>query len=72
MLVDVFELNYVDAARALGVPVGTLKSRLARARACLRSRLHHKPDGLPFSLTQSKKGTRPNFQFPLRSLMADD
>ena len=33
------ELPYADAARALGVPVGTVRSRLSRARARLRELL---------------------------------
>ena len=48
-------LSYDDAARALGVPVGTVRSRIARARAALGVSLaplcryeheaaaHHKP-----------------------------
>ncbi len=34
------QLDYVAAAEALGVPVGTVRSRLARARARLRARTH--------------------------------
>jgi RNA polymerase sigma-70 factor (ECF subfamily) len=40
VLVDVQGLDYADAATAIGRPVGTVKSRLARARSrmqdCLR------------------------------------
>lgn len=36
-LVAIEGLSYQDAATALGVPVGTLMSRLGRARAALRS-----------------------------------
>jgi len=35
-LIDIYELDYREAARALGVPVGTVKSRVSRARAFLR------------------------------------
>jgi RNA polymerase sigma factor (sigma-70 family) len=33
------ELTYEEAARALGIPVGTVRSRLNRARRKLRERL---------------------------------
>lgn len=38
-LVDVARLSYAEAADAMGVPVGTVMSRLHRARSRMRSRL---------------------------------
>lgn len=38
-LVDVAGLSYADAARVLGIPVGTVMSRLHRARSRIRHRL---------------------------------
>ncbi len=35
-LCDFEQMSYEDAARKLGIPVGTLRSRLCRARAALR------------------------------------
>jgi DNA-directed RNA polymerase specialized sigma24 family protein len=40
ILVDIQELDYIEAATVLHIPVGTLKSRLARARMKLRMQLH--------------------------------
>ncbi len=42
VLCDLHELSYADAARALGCAVGTVRSRLHRARALLSERLASK------------------------------
>jgi RNA polymerase sigma-70 factor (ECF subfamily) len=46
-LVDVEGLSYEQAAAALNVPKGTIKSRLARARNSLRTTLQRYPDLIP-------------------------
>lgn len=38
-LVDVYELDYLEAAQALKIPLGTVKSRLARARLQMQEKL---------------------------------
>jgi RNA polymerase sigma-70 factor, ECF subfamily len=38
-LIDLYELDYLEAAQALQVPIGTIKSRLARARLQMRAKL---------------------------------
>jgi RNA polymerase sigma-70 factor (ECF subfamily) len=38
-LVDLYELDYVEAAAVLQIPIGTLKSRLARGRLQMKNRL---------------------------------
>ena len=40
VLIDVQEFDYEEAARILQVPVGTVRSRLSRARMKLATRLH--------------------------------
>jgi RNA polymerase sigma-70 factor (ECF subfamily) len=40
VLVDVQGMDYAEAAEAIGKPIGTIKSRLARARLRLRDCLH--------------------------------
>jgi RNA polymerase sigma-70 factor (ECF subfamily) len=43
LLIDVDQLTYAEAARALGVPVGTVMSRLHRARERVRRALSDPP-----------------------------
>jgi RNA polymerase sigma-70 factor (ECF subfamily) len=38
-LIDINELDYVEAAKVLRVPIGTVKSRLARARLQMREKI---------------------------------
>ena len=41
VLVDIMDMDYAEAATYLGIPVGTLKSRLWRARSQLRNLLEY-------------------------------
>jgi len=40
VLCDLEEVDYADAAAALGCPIGTVRSRLHRARGLLLEKLH--------------------------------
>ncbi len=50
VLADVQGLDYQDIARTVGKPLGTVKSRLARARLRLRDCLQHYRELLPAAL----------------------
>lgn len=52
ILVDVEGMGYEEAAQSIGIPPGTLRSRLSRARAKLRNYLLQKRELLPPSFRQ--------------------
>lgn len=52
VLVDIEEMHYRDVAECLAIPVGTVRSRLARARALLQRHLWEHARG------SSERGTR--------------
>lgn len=54
-LIDINELDYAEAAEALGVPIGTVKSRLARARLQMQEKLKSR-----FEYHDRKAGTDAN------------
>jgi len=52
LLVAVEDLSYADAARVLGVPVGTVMSRLSRARERLQQEIEGTAHGAPKNVVQ--------------------
>jgi RNA polymerase sigma-70 factor (ECF subfamily) len=49
ILVDIQGLSYEEAATAAGIPIGTVKSRLARARLRMQQSLQAAGELLPVS-----------------------
>jgi RNA polymerase sigma-70 factor, ECF subfamily len=60
VLVEVQELNYDEAADVLGLPVGTVKSRVSRGRAMMRHALGR------FAHGQGVNAKRPKLRFMMR------
>lgn len=56
VLVDVQGLDYLEAAGSIGKPVGTIKSRLARARLRMRDCLQGFGELLPSNFRQGDEG----------------
>jgi RNA polymerase sigma-70 factor, ECF subfamily len=56
-LIDINELDYKEAAQALKIPIGTLKSRLARARLQMQKKLRegfeHSRSDQPFAIVNA-------------------
>jgi RNA polymerase sigma-70 factor (ECF subfamily) len=53
-LVDLEEFSYAEVAAILGIPIGTVMSRLCRARLALREQLRQ-PDVVPFPRLRSAR-----------------
>jgi RNA polymerase sigma-70 factor (ECF subfamily) len=49
LLCDVEEMSYQETAQALSIPIGTVMSRLARARRAVRAALGKTPGAIPCS-----------------------
>jgi RNA polymerase sigma-70 factor (ECF subfamily) len=58
VLADVEELNYEEISRITSIPMGTVKSRLARSRQKLRDCLEGFWELLPLNLRQKYEGAR--------------
>lgn len=54
-LVDIEECSYADVAAVLGIPVGTVMSRLARARQALRQALAEEESPRVVSMTRRSR-----------------
>jgi len=55
-LVDLEELSYDATAQALDIPIGTVMSRLSRARTSLRELLHESPAAIHAIPTKTRSG----------------
>ena len=58
LLVTLEDMAYADVARVLGIPVGTVMSRLSRARARMRELMEQAPDHAPRPRTATPPSLR--------------
>lgn len=58
-LVDINEMDYAEAAQALGVPIGTVRSRLARARLQMSGALTRQESNRGTASPFARRGTLP-------------
>lgn len=58
ILIDVEDCTYADAATALGVPVGTVRSRLFRGRRLLQAALIEHARDIGLDATSARDGSR--------------
>ena len=56
VLIDVESFSYEEAARTMAVSIGTVKSRLSRARGRMREALLADPELLPYQFRQVSEG----------------
>lgn len=61
-LVDLYEMDYAEAAESLHVPIGTIKSRLARSRMQMQEKLR----GAQHDRVTSRMGTGADVCFGMR------
>lgn len=59
LLVTLEDMDYADTARVLGIPVGTVMSRLSRARSRLRLLMERPPAPVPDALTPAAQQPAP-------------
>jgi RNA polymerase sigma-70 factor (ECF subfamily) len=65
VMVDVEGMTYEDVADVLGIPIGTVRSRLSRARGLLRNALVSHAQDLGIATSGSGAGLRPLITHPL-------